>query len=1046
MEFKCKYTAMPHTGHALSYSRPDIGEPSGKPCNRTIYSLALHKTAAYSPPPMLKPFRALRRFALILPALAMIATPALDAATPKGKRPVAARAAPARTAAAKCDPSAPWLYRCSDIPIDKEWQFGELPNGVRYVVRKNGVPPGQVSIRVRMDVGSLYERDSEMGFSHLLEHMVFRQSKFLGEGEAIPTWQKMGATFGSDTNAETSPIATTYKLDLPNATEASVDESMKLLSGMMIAPVLSEKNVRTDVPIVLAEMRERGGTATRVFDQTQQTLFAGQKLAVRPVIGTEATLNGASGASVNAFHQRWYRPENAVVIVVGDIPPAAMEASIKKWFADWKGVGPRTPEPPFGDPLAPKGSKGLAPIGDTRVIVEPEMPRSITYAVLRPWRPVRDTVVYNQGIMVESLAQAIINRRLEAKARAGGSFLVAQVGKDKVVRSADATYVSITPLGADWKAALRDTRSVIADATTKPPTQEEIDREVKEFAVTFESGVEQRRLLPGAKLADDMVSALDIRETIASPEVVQDIFKRSIPLFTPANILAKTKAIFAGSVTRAVYVTPSAGEGTPAALKAALAAPVTATGGSRLAAASIKYSDLPAIGKPSEPLAEKATGLLDIKQLDYANGVKVQLWPTEDEPGRVTLKVRFGGGWRAFTAQTAPYATLGEMALVDVGVGPFDREAMDRASTGRKIGFNFEIDDTVFVFKADTRAADLDDQLLLFASKFATPRWDANPVLRAKAAAKINYESYGASPQGVLERDLKFLERGRDPVFRTPTPAEIDATTAEGFRQVWEPILKSGPIEIQLFGDFDKAKTIAALNRTFGALPLRGELPAGTAGLEAKTLAPSPDTVMLYHKGQTNQAAGIIGWPTGGGTAQLRESRQLEILSQIFQNRLMDKLREKLGEAYSPQVVNSWPVELSGGGNVFALANLQPKSVPIFFATADEIAMDLATKPVSAEELGRVTEPLKQSLTRASSSSAFFMYLIEGATSEPARYRSVRSLMVDYTETTPEAMQALAGKYFGANRSWRIAVIPQGQTLATMPVPASLAAPASTGR
>ena len=50
-----------------------------------------------------------------------------------------------------------WLYRCSDIPIDKEWQFGELPNGVRYVVRKNGVPPGQVSIRIRMDVGSLYE-------------------------------------------------------------------------------------------------------------------------------------------------------------------------------------------------------------------------------------------------------------------------------------------------------------------------------------------------------------------------------------------------------------------------------------------------------------------------------------------------------------------------------------------------------------------------------------------------------------------------------------------------------------------------------------------------------------------------------------------------------------------------------------------------------------------------------------------------------------------------------------------------------------------------
>ncbi len=993
---------------------------------------------------MSKTRRALRNFALIVPALAMVATPALEAAPAKGKRPAAAKRVAAQ-AVPKCDPSAPWLYRCSDIPHDKEWQFGELPNGVRYVVRKNGVPPGQVSIRIRMDVGSLYERDHERGFSHLLEHMVFRQSRYLGEGEAIPTWQRMGATFGSDTNAETSPVATTYKLDLPNATEASVDESMKLLSGMMIAPVLNEKNVRTDVPIVLAEMRERGGTATRVFEQIQQTLFAGQKLAVRPVIGTEATLSAANSGSVSAFHQRWYRPENAVVIVSGDIPTEAMAASIKKWFSDWQGVGPRVPEPAFGDPLPPKGAKGAAPIGEVRVFVEPEMPRSITYAVLRPWRPVRDTVVYNQGIMVESVVQAIINRRLEAKARAGGSFLVAQVNKDKVARSANATFVSITPLGPDWASALRDTRGVIADAMAKPPSQEEIDREVQEFSVAFESSVEQRRLLPGGKLADDMVAALDIRETIASPEVVQDIFRRSIPLFTPAAIQAKTRAMFAGSVTRAVYVTPQAGEATPAALRTALAAPATASSNARLTANSIKYSDLPAVGQPAQPLAEQATGLLDIQQIDYANGVKVILWPTEDEPGRVTLKVRFGAGYRAFNEKTAPYATLGEMALVDSGVGSFDREAMDRASTGRKIAFDFEIEDATFAFKADTRAADLEDQLHLFAAKFAMPRWDRNPVLRAQAAARINYESYAASPQGVLERDLKLLERGGDPVFRTPTPADIEATSVEGFRQVWEPILKQGPIEVQLFGDFDKAKAIAALNRTFGALPSRGGLPAGTAGIDARNLPPSAQPVLLYHRGQDNQAAGIIGWPTGGGTEQIRESRQLEILTQLFQNRLLDKLREKLGEAYAPQVVNSWPVDLKEGGNVFAMASLQPRSVPVFFATAEEIATDLAANPVSAEELARVTEPLKQSLTRASSSSAFFMYLIEGATSDPGRYGKVRSVLGDYTETTPQAMQALAAKYLAPGKSWRVAIIPQGQALVGSNA-APAAGAAATGR
>lgn len=977
--------------------------------------------------------RAQRLFALALSSLAIVAAPALDAATSRAKKPAAA-AAPA---AAKCtDTTSPWLYRCSDIPQDKEWIFGELPNGVRYAVRKNGVPPDQVSIRIHVDVGSMYEKPSEMGFSHLLEHMVFRQSKYLGDGEAIPTWQRMGAAFGSDTNAQTGPLSTTYKLDLPNATLDSTDTSIKLLSGMITAPTLSQKNVETDVPIVLAEKRESGGTAERVFEQSQQILFAGQLLGARPVIGTDATLLGANEASIRAYHKRWYRPERTVIVAVGDISPARLEASIKKWFGDWKGDGPATPEPNFGDPVAPKGAKGPAPVGPTKVIVEADLPRSITYAILRPWRPVRDTIAYNQGNMLDALAAAIINRRLEARARAGGSFLAAQVDRQKVQRSADMTYIQIAPLGTDWKAALADTRAVIADAMAKAPTQAEIDREVKEFAVAYESGVEQRELLSGAKLADDMVAALDIRETVASPEAVQMIFNSAKPLFTPANVLAHTRSMFRGTVTRGVYVTPAANEATAVSLKTALGAPVAANGGSRVDAKPIDFASLPAIGTPQQPSATKSTGLLDIEQLDFANGVKVLLWPTEDEPGRVTIKVRFGAGYRAFNAQTAPYASLGEMALVSSGVGKLGQEEIDKAMTGRKMGWDFKIEASNFVFSADTRAADLADQMYLFADKFAHRRWDPNPFTRAQAAAKLNYDNYATSPQGVLERDLDFYGNNRNPVYRTPNPQEIAMTTPAGFRQVWEPILGQGPIEVQLFGDFKREDAVAALSKTFGALPARGELPAGTAPATGETLAPSLDPVVLFHNGDKDQAAAIVAWPTGGGMTGIRESRQLEILTQIIQNRLLDKVREKMGQAYSPYAVNDWPIDLNGGGKILVLGQIKPAMVPVFYEAADEMAADLVAHPVTADELARVTEPLKQQLTRASTSSAFFMYLIEGGTQDPYRFTTVRSLLNDYTVTTPEKMQALAAKYLIRSKSWRMAVIPRGQALAGLPASA----------
>jgi zinc protease len=928
----------------------------------------------------------------------------------------------------------PWLYKNSDVPPDREWVFGELPNGLRYAVRKNGVPPGQVSIRIRVDAGSMNETDSEQGYAHLLEHLLFRQSRYLGEAQAIPTWQRLGASFGNDTNAETTPTHTVYKLDLPNATAQSLDESFKLLSGMVTAPTLSEANIRAEVPIVLAEMRERGGAAQRVQDAMRKTFYAGQPLANRSPIGTVATLQAAHQEAVRAFHQRWYRPQNTVIVVAGDADPAAMSALIDKWFADWQVSGKPVPTPSFGDAVAPPGSDPANPVGEVQVMVEPDLPRTLNFAVVRPWRQVQDTIVYNQGLMLDAIAQALINRRLESKARAGGSYLVAQVSQDDVSRSVDGTFVSVTPLGEDWQAALRDVRGVIADALANEPSQEEIDREVAEVEVAFQTPVEQRRLLPGSKLADDLVNALDIRETVAAPEDVLEIFQKSKPLFTPKAVLDHSRALFKGAVTRAILLSPKPGEADNAALRQALLAPSAIDSSVRLAAAKpIKFDDMPAIGAPGKITSLAPTGLLSIEEVEFANGVKAMIWPTDDEPGRVAVKVRFGGGYRSFAPGDAPYITLGQMALVGSGVGTLGQEELDRIATGRKMGFDFEVNDASFQFSADTRQADLADQLYIFAAKFAMPRWDANPVLRAKAAAQMQYEAYSTSPQGVLERDLQFLQRDRDPRFHTPNPAEIAGATPEGFRQVWQRALTTGPIEVQVYGDFDRNAVLAALTRSFGALPQRVPLPADAAPASARFPAATAEPVVLTHRGDANQAAAVISWPTGGGSAGISESRQLEILVQLFTNRLMDAMRERLGASYAPQVFSNWPTDLDSGGSITALAQLEPAQVTTFFATAREIAADLVATPPTDDELARVTEPLRQRVTRAATSSAFFMNQLEGATQDPARITSVRTLLRDYTETSPGQMQGLAAKYLQPDKGWKLAIVPQteGQPAAT---------------
>ncbi|MEE4199976.1 M16 family metallopeptidase [Erythrobacter sp.] len=944
----------------------------------------------------------------------------------------------------------PWLYEGSNVPVDREWLFGEMQNGLRYAVRRNGVPPGQVSIRVRIDAGSLHEEDSEQGFAHLLEHLLFRESRYLGQAEAIAAWQRLGATFGADANAETSPTHTVYKLDIPDIGPEKLDESFRLLSGMIREPVLSDENVAAERPIVLAEKRERGGAAERVADMTRRTFFAGQRLATRNPIGTVETLEAASGPAVQTFYDRWYRPEHTVIVVAGDADPVVLAGLVEKWFGDWQGTGAPGTAPDFGDPSAPAGAALAAgtdlPIGDLGLAVEPDLPRNLTYAIMRPWRQVQDTIVYNEGLLLDALAQSIINRRLETRARAGGSYLYAQVRQDDVSRTADATFISFAPLSTDWQAALADVRGVIADAIATPPTQEEIDREAAEFDIAFVNSVEQESVQSGRDLADNLVNAVDIRETVASPQVVLDVFRGMEDRLTPEEVHARTRALFEGDVIRSVYVTPAIGEADEDALRLALTSEAMVDDTARLAAQTISFDELPAIGEPGAIEAMGPLGILEVEQVDFDNGVRALLWSNSAEPGRVTVRVRFGAGIRAFDEDSAVYAKLGEMALVGSGLGELGQNELDRLATGRKLGFDFTVEDAVFTFTAQTRSDDVADQLYLFAAKLGMPRWDADPVIRAKAAAELAYNTYSTSPGAVLSRDLDYLTADRDPRFATPTPEALEDVTPEAFREVWEPLLQQGPVEVLVFGEFDREEIIEKLRTTFGALPEREPIPADIAARVPAFPAAAATPTVLTHRGDANQAAAVIAWPSGGGMANIRESRQLEILIQIFNNRLLDALRERAGASYSPQVFSNWPTDIDGGGRIVALAQLTPDFVPVFFDEAERIARDLAANPPTEDEITRVTEPLSQRIRRASTGNQFWLFNLEGASRDPARVQLLRTLLSDFSQTNPQVMQILAERYLVGAQPLKLAVIPEGQELALTAPGAGIPAREASGR
>jgi zinc protease len=937
---------------------------------------------------------------------------AKSATTPLAKAPLAsASAAPAD--------NSPWLYKNSDIPVDTSWTFGTLSNGLRYAVKRNSVPAGQVSIRLRVDAGALNENENELGFAHLIEHLAFRGSTYVPDGEAKRIWQRFGVTFGSDSNAQTTATQTVYKLDLPNASPDTLSESMKILSGMIRQPRISEAALNAERSIVLAEMRESSGAQRQYSDAQRKLFFQGQRLADRSTIGTPETLNAASAQGLGDFHARWYRPEKTVIVIAGDADPAIFEKLIQASFNDWKGKGPDTPAPDFGG--VNKGSDQAA------IFVHPTMPRSANLAYIRPWFLKPDTIAYNEQILIDLLTLQIINRRLEAAARSGANYIFAEVSQENQARTSDITLVGITPIDDKWELAIKDVRAVIADATAQAPSKADIERERLLFANALRTGVDSYPFEAASKQADDIVTAVDIRETVAAPQTVVDVFNGIGDRLTPERLLQSAQKLFSGDATRIMYSSPVAEANAQQRLAAALNAPVSANNKLRLADNSLTLKDLPALGKPGSIVSSKTHDIFPLETAILSNGARVLMYSNKAENGQIRMLVRFGKGYQAFTPKTGGLLWTGGILLGENGVGKITKTQIDQMTVGRRIGLNFDIDNDAFQFSSTTRPEDFYDQLKLIAAKLESPGWDEGPVNRAKAIAKAGYDSYEMNAGAVLERDLDYLLRNGDLRWKSATPAEIDKITPKSLRAFWQPLLAQGPIEVSLFGDFDRNQAIKALNETIGAMKPRANKPANPAALALNFPMGNKEPVRLTHKGPADQVAAVIAWPTGGGLSGISEGRKLEVLAAIFRDRLFEKFRSEQAASYSPDMGSSWPSEFNSGGYLLAYTQVKPEDVSSFYKFANEVAADLIAKPISEDELKRAVEPIKQYVERLSSGNTFWLNSFKGSSYEPARIEAVTTLYRDYSFVTAAELQVLAKKYFRNDKAWKLLVEPEAK-------------------
>lgn len=201
-----------------------------------------------------------------------------------------------------------WPHDGSDLRPDPAVHFGTLDNGLRYVILPNREPADRVGLYLNIQAGSLHESDSQRGYAHFLEHMLFNGTENYPPGTLVEYFQSIGMGFGSDTNAHTNFHETVYRLLLPDGSEKNLREGLLVMADYARGALLLESEVERERGIILAEKRSRDSAGYRLYEKRMRFSFAGTRVAERFPIGTEEALRKADAAGLRSFYDSWYRP------------------------------------------------------------------------------------------------------------------------------------------------------------------------------------------------------------------------------------------------------------------------------------------------------------------------------------------------------------------------------------------------------------------------------------------------------------------------------------------------------------------------------------------------------------------------------------------------------------------------------------------------------------------------------------------------------------------------------------------------------------------
>jgi zinc protease len=802
-----------------------------------------------------------------------------------------------------------------------------LPNGLKVVVLEDHSTP-VAAVQVWYHVGSKDENPQRQGFAHMFEHMMFRGTDRLGPKAHMDVLRQVGG----DVNAYTSFDQTVYVNKVPSN---QVEAVLWLEAERMAFLKVDDESFATERAVV-EEERRQGLNAPygTVLERVLPTIF--KTGAYRwSTIGQIPHLRKANIDELMRFWETYYVPNNATLVVVGDVDADKIHGLAEKYFA-WI---------PRGEGEVPRPQAEPEQTGPREVsIAEPKGPMKLVGFAYRgvplahPDAPALDVLTQVLGGGESSRAYVdLVKEKEVAIAALAGAF---SLELDGVVGAGAA----VAPFG-DVEPALKAVSKQIEKIKVEPITEEELAKAKQQLLkgqVAEAATVASKAQLLGTYA----VLYKDLPRVNKRAEEVEAV--------TVADVQRVAQKYLTENRRTKVVIEPSLGEMLKSLVKGKDdegAAPATKPAENRVAerrgpkAQARRPADFPAEAPLQPLLSEFPMVPREEKTLD--NGLKVVVVPNNELPlVTMTLGLKFGA-WTDDPERPGAASMAAEM--ITQGTENYTSAALAQELEANAVSLNGGVGMDNGSVNASCMKDQTDRAMRLLAEVVRRPNFPQKDFKRLKDQTLSALSVSTQTPSYLAERELRTRLYGDHPYARAVTgePGDVRKITTDDLKTWWTTYVRPDTSVLYVAGDVTPQQGFELAQKYLGDWRAEGERPTPAAPEKPDR---RPTSIFLVNKPGLVQSEIRVGQI--GVTRDDPDYQPARVLSQIFGgsfgSRLNESLRVKKGLTYGANG-GFRPAKFAG---TFAIGTFSKteSTADAVRATLEEV-QNLQSQPATPEEL-----------------------------------------------------------------------------------------------